>query len=144
MGEILTTLGAFLALIVFILVMLGGVMFVGSLFGGVVNWLMEPARRRDEARVAEQHVIDLAVQEWKYEQQEDKERRRQEKEQWRRERAQSDAELKQLMDEIDRLTAESERMEAENQQLMEDFRQHQAKSERLGAELRKQTSRHRT
>jgi len=52
MGDILITIGAVLALIVFILVMLGGVMFIGSLFGGVVDLLTSPAQRRDELRQA--------------------------------------------------------------------------------------------
>jgi len=48
MGDILIILGAVLALIVFILIMIGGVMFIASLFGGVVDVLTGPARQRRE------------------------------------------------------------------------------------------------
>jgi len=53
MGDILITLGALLVLLVFLLVMISGVMFVGSLFGGAVDLLLESSRRRDEAQQAE-------------------------------------------------------------------------------------------
>jgi len=53
MGDILITVGALLAFLVFILAMIGGVMFLGSLLGGLGNWLLGPSRQRNEARQVE-------------------------------------------------------------------------------------------